>query len=106
HFMAEARFHCREPPQTLTQYAFEVGLVHIVVAGPIVWADAVKASPDKQRLSRRRDEMHTLRRRTRNLCNRVGEACGLEGPHDLAVEVNGARQLIDVEFAIDQQDAE
>ena len=50
--------------------------------------------------------MHALRRCTRDLRNRVGEARGLEGSHDLAVEMNSARQLVDVEFAIDQQDVE
>ena len=101
----ETDLDVREARDALAEHRVELRLVEVPVARPAVRPRSVGAAAHHEGLARRVDEVHPLRGRARDAFDRLGEPRGLEDAHDLAVEVNGPRQGMDVRVALQHQHA-
>ena len=98
--------HVGEALQALAQDCFEDRLMEVPVAGPAVRARPVDAAPDHQGAAFGVDEVHALRRGPRDGGDLLGQPGRLEDAHDLAVEMHGARQRMDLAVALVDVDRE
>ena len=104
--VAEMDAHVGEALQALAQHAFEDRLMEVPVAGPAVRARPVDAAADHQGAALAVDEVHAPRRGAHHGGDLLGEPGALEDAHDLAVEMHGARQRMDLALAVVDVDRE
>ena len=80
--------------------------MEVPVAGPAVRTRSVDAATDHQRAAFAGDEVHAPRRGPHDGGDLVGEPGALEDAHDLAVEMHGTRQRMDLALAVVDVDRE
>ena len=102
----EADLDVREPRGPRSKRRVELRLVEVPVVRPSVRPGAVGPAAHHEGLARRVDEVHSARRRARDILDRPGEAGRLEHAHDLAVEVHRSRQGMDAGIAFQHQHPE
>ena len=105
HFRAQAHVDVRLALRRLAKRSFEVRLMKAVARVPAERAYVLRSRPIEDQSPIDIDEMHS----GRNMGVRQDALCqpqGLEYAHHLVVEMDGARQRIDVGFAVEHDNRE
>ena len=99
--MAQAHFYIREAPGGATQHRLELGLVKIIIAGDAVHAARRGAAANEQRFTFGVDKVHAGQARARGRAHLFGQPHRMEHAHHLAVEMDGARQCVDLGITLE-----
>ena len=105
HLVLQPHVHRRVLQQPLPQRPLQHRLMKAIAGVPALRADLLRAWPIDQQAAFGIDEAHAARHHQIRQ-QHVGEPQGLEHAHALAIEVDGARQRIDIGLTLQRQYAQ